>query len=114
MRIQVGSRQRATRDFGYNPPMRNVVFVAPFPLETTMRFARAAAALGDVRFLGIMQESPHESLFADLVTVRDGLDAQQLVDAARLLERLPHLPELDLQRQALSVAGTSPETADLF
>ena len=68
--------------------MRNVVFVAPFPLDTTMRFARAAAALGDVRFLGIMQETPRgddQSLFADLVTVRDGLDTRQLIEAAQLL-----------------------------
>ena len=31
---------------------RNVVFVAPFPIETTMRFVRAAAKLDDVRLLG--------------------------------------------------------------
>ncbi len=109
--------------------MRNVVFVAPFPLDTTMRFARAAAALGDVRFLGIMQEPPKgddASLFVDLVTVRDGLDANQLIEAARLLERrygkihrvLGILEALQVQlgevRRALGVAGTDPDTADLF
>jgi len=109
--------------------MRNVVFVAPFPLDTTMRFARAAAALGDVRFLGIMQEAPRgddQSLFADLVTVRDGLDTRQLIEAAQLLRHrhgdihrvLGILEPLQVQlaevRKALGVAGPSPETADLF
>jgi ATP-grasp domain len=109
--------------------MRNVVFVAPFPLDTTMRFARAAAGLGDVRLLGILQEPPRggdAGLFVDLVTVRDGLDARQLVEAARVLERrhgpihrvLGILEALQVQlgevRRALGVHGTSPETADLF
>ncbi|HEV7558489.1 MAG TPA: hypothetical protein VGO00_23630, partial [Kofleriaceae bacterium] len=109
--------------------MRNVVFVAPFPLDTTMRFARAAAALGDVRFLGIMQEAPRgddASMFADLVTVRDGLETRQLVEAAQLLQRrhgdlhrvLGILEPLQVQlgevRRAMGVVGTSPDTADLF
>src|SRR3954449_4506962 len=109
--------------------MRNVVFVAPFPLDTTMRFARAAAGLGNVRFLGIMQEVPRgddASLFVDLVTVRDGLDAGQLVEAGRLLERrhgpihrgLGILEVLQVAlgelRRALGVPGTGPDTADLF
>jgi len=106
-----------------------VVFVAPFPLDTTMRFARAAAGLGEVRFLGIMQELPRgddASLFVDIVTVRDGLDAGQLIEAARLLERrhgrihrvLGILEALQVQlgevRRALGVPGTGPDTADLF
>jgi formate-dependent phosphoribosylglycinamide formyltransferase (GAR transformylase) len=109
--------------------MRNVVFVAPFPLETTLRFARAAAGLADVRLLGVMQELPRgdaAGLFADLVTVRDGLDAGQLVEAARVLERrhgpihrvLGILEALQVQigevRQALGVPGTSADTADRF
>lgn len=70
--------------------MRNVAFVAPFPLETTLRFARAAARLEGVRLLGIGQELPSGkdgALFADKVQVADGLDTRQLVEAARLLER---------------------------
>ena len=47
--------------------MRNVIFTAPFPLETTMRFARAVARLPDVRLLGIAQQAPGG---ADLTTVR--------------------------------------------
>ncbi|HSK02245.1 MAG TPA: ATP-grasp domain-containing protein [Kofleriaceae bacterium] len=109
--------------------MRNVVFVAPFPLDTTLRFARAAAALADVRLLGIVQELPRgddAGLFVDAVTVRDGLDTRQLVEAAELLRRrhgalhrvLGILEPLQVQlgevRRALGVPGTSAETADLF
>jgi biotin carboxylase len=109
--------------------MRNVVFAAPFPLETTMRFARAAARLADVRLLGIAQEPPggdDRRFFADVVTVTDGLDERQLTDAARLLESrhgsihrvIGILEPLQVQlagvRRALGVPGTDPATADLF
>ncbi|MSP60769.1 MAG: ATP-grasp domain-containing protein [Myxococcales bacterium] len=109
--------------------MRNVIFAAPFPLETTMRFARAAARLDDVRLLGIVQEirgGDDARLFADVVRVGDGLDTVQLIEAARELERrhgpihrvLGILEPLQVQlaevRRALGVSGTSPETADLF
>lgn len=109
--------------------MRNVVFAAPFPLETTMRFARAAARLDGVRLLGIVQEAPggeDARLFADVVRVADGLDAGQLCDAARLLQSrhgdihrvLGILEPLQVQlaqvRQELGVPGTDPRTADLF
>jgi biotin carboxylase len=109
--------------------MRNVVFVAPFPLDTTMRFARAAAGLDDVRMLGILQEPPRGSdagMFADLVTVNDGLDPSQLIAAARVLVRrhgpihrvLGILEALQVQlgelRRALGVPGTGPDTAELF
>jgi biotin carboxylase len=109
--------------------MRNVVFAAPFPLQTTMRFARAAARLEGVRLLGIVQEPPggeDARLFADQVTVADGLDERQLTEAARILQArhgrihrvLGILEPLQVQlagvRRALGVPGTSPETADLF
>jgi biotin carboxylase len=109
--------------------MRNVIFAAPFPLETTMRFARAAARLPDVRLLGVAQTPPSgedAKLFDDVVEVEDGLDAGQLVRAATILEgrhgdihRLigilePLQVQLAQARRALGIAGTSPETADLF
>jgi formate-dependent phosphoribosylglycinamide formyltransferase (GAR transformylase) len=109
--------------------MRNVVFVAPFPLETTLRFVRSVAGLPGVRLLGIAQEPPggaDRALFADLVTVSDGLDTRQLREAARLLERkygrihrlVGILEPLQVQlvevRQAMGIPGTSPATADLF
>ena len=70
--------------------MRNVVFAAPFPAETTMRFARAAARLDGVRLLGIAQTPPtgdDAKMFADLAKVKDGLDTAQLLMAARRLEQ---------------------------
>ena len=109
--------------------MRNVVFVAPFPLETTLRFVRAVAGLAGVRLLGVAQEAPNgedRGLFADLVTVGDGLDPRQLLEAARLLERrhgrihrlVGILEPLQVQlaevREAMGIAGASPRTADLF
>ncbi len=109
--------------------MRNVIFAAPFPLQTTMRFARAAARLPGVRLLGIAQEPPtgdDAALFTDVIRVDDGLDTAQLIDAARTL-RYRHgelhrvlgiLEPLQVQlaevRQALGVTGTDPATADLF
>lgn len=109
--------------------MRNVVFAAPFPLETTLRFARAAARLDGVRLLGLVQEPPRGDdarMFADLVQVADGLDTDQLIAGARALERrhgpihrvLGILEPLQVQlaqvRAALGVPGTDPTTADLF
>jgi biotin carboxylase len=109
--------------------MRNVIFAAPFPLETTMRFARAAASLPNVKLLGIFQEAPRGEdvrLFKDIAVVRDGLDTAQLLDAAkRLSDRqggvhrvLGILEPLQVQlaevRQALGIPGTDPRTADLF
>lgn len=109
--------------------MRNVIFAAPFPLETTMRFARAAAQLSDVRLLGLVQKRPHgadSQLFDDVVEVADALDATELIAGARELERrhgpihrvLGILEPLQVQlaevRVALGVQGTSPATADLF
>ncbi|MDQ3338751.1 MAG: ATP-grasp domain-containing protein [Myxococcota bacterium] len=109
--------------------MRNVVFAAPFPLETTMRFARAAAKLPGVRLLGVAQKPPtgeDARLFEDVVQVEDGLDTDQLIEAARVLigrhgqiHRLigilePLQVQLAHARRALGIAGTTPETADLF
>jgi formate-dependent phosphoribosylglycinamide formyltransferase (GAR transformylase) len=109
--------------------MRNVVFAAPFPLETTMRFARAVGRLPGVRMLGVAQEAPggeDRSLFADVVTVADGLDAGQLLQATRVLEsrygqihRLvgilePLQVQLAQVRQAMGIEGTDATTADLF
>ena len=109
--------------------MRNVVFVAPFPLETTLRFARAIARLAGVRLLGIVQKPPtgdDRKMFDDVVQVEDALETNQLVMAGRLLERrhgrlhrlVGILEPLQVQlaevRVALGIAGTDPATADLF
>src|SRR5215831_2657595 len=113
----------------YTSSVRTVAFVAPFPLETTMRFARAVAGLADVRVVGIFQEPPHgedAARFAEIVTVADGLDPRQLIAAAERLQarhgRLhrvigilePLQGPIAEVRRALDIPGTSPETAELF
>lgn len=71
--------------------MSNVVFVAPFALDTTMRFVRAAAKLPDVR-LGLVSQEPLERMPEDVrrgldayEVVSDALDPDQLVGAVRKL-----------------------------
>lgn len=109
--------------------MRNLIFAAPFPLETTYRFVRAAAGLSGVRLLGLVAQAPRGAdarLFSDFEIVKDPLDARQLIDAAHRLARrhgpihrvLGILEPLQVQlaqvRQSLGVGGTSPEVADRF
>ncbi len=109
--------------------MRNVVFIAPFPLETTMRFARAAAQLDGVRLLGVMQEAPagkDGAAFGDLVLVDDALDPARLIDAVALLRRRhgdpfrivgilePLQVPLAEVRAHFGVPGPDVETAEVF
>ena len=109
--------------------MRTVVFVAPFPLGTTMRFARAAAALRGIRLVGVMQQLPtgdDRRLFADLVRVEDGLSTRELIAAVDLLRQRhgqPHriigvLEPLQVQlaqlRAHFGIPGTDVATADAF
>jgi formate-dependent phosphoribosylglycinamide formyltransferase (GAR transformylase) len=109
--------------------MRNVVFIAPFPLETTMRFARALAGLDGVRLLGVWQEPPQGDdarIFHDVVRVPDGLDPRHLIDGCEVLRRrhggfhriLGILEALQVQvaqvRQHFGVPGPDPRTAERF
>jgi biotin carboxylase len=71
--------------------MRSVVFVAPFFLDTTLRFVRAVAALPGVR-TGLVSQDPASRLPADLKAtldahrrIDDGLDPQQIARATREL-----------------------------
>jgi hypothetical protein len=73
------------------PPPRPVVFVAPFFLETTLRFVEAVAALPGVR-TGLISQDPAERLPARLRArlaahrrVSDGLDPEQIAAATREL-----------------------------
>ena len=108
---------------------RNLIFVAPFPLETTMRFARGVAKLRDVRLTAVMQEAPKGAdakLFHDVVRVTDGLSAKDLIDATDVLRKRhgqPHrmlgiLEAIQVQiaeaRAHFRIEGTDPRTADLF
>lgn len=110
--------------------MRTVVFVAPFPLETTLRFVRAAARLEGVRLLGVVQELPRGEdlrLFSDVARVNDGLSGAELIEAIELLVRKhgctpdrivgvlePLQVQLAEARRHFGVHGTDPDTADSF
>lgn len=110
-------------------PMRNVVFIAPFPLETTLRFARALATLQGVRLLGVWQEAPRgedAKLFHEIALVRDGLDSRHLIHAVEGLRRkygepsriVGVLEALQVQlaevRAHFHVKGPSVQTAERF
>ncbi len=108
---------------------RNVVFVAPFPAETTMRFVRAVRKLSDVRLLGVVHTPPSGDdgrLYDDVVRVSDPLSGKDILDATELLSRRHGPPDrivgileaLMVQiaeaRAHFRVPGSSPRTAELF
>jgi biotin carboxylase len=69
----------------------HVIFVAPFAMETTMRFVRAAASLPDVR-LAVISQEPRERFEQTLGDrlhgfhrVKDPLDPSALVAAVRAI-----------------------------
>ncbi|MBX3188615.1 MAG: ATP-grasp domain-containing protein [Labilithrix sp.] len=110
---------------------RNVVFVAPFPIETTMRFVRATAKLSDVRLLGVVHTPPEPGsadagLYHDVVRVTEPLSAQDTIDGVEVLKRrhgkidrvVGILEALMVQmaeaREHHGVPGTSRKTAELF
>ena len=108
---------------------RNVVFCAPFPVETTLRFARAAKKLEDVRLLGIVVNPPEGEdarLFDDVIRVTDALAVRDVMDGVEVLKRRhgqPHrivgiLEPLMVQmaeaRERYGVPGTRAKTAALF
>ncbi|NVB42520.1 ATP-grasp domain-containing protein [Pseudenhygromyxa sp. WMMC2535] len=109
--------------------MRTVIFVAPFPLDTTMRFVRAASALPGVRLLGVMQELPRPEqrhYFSDIAVVRDGLSLSELFEAVELLRRKHGQPAriigvlepiqemIAAVRERFGIPGTDLATAQRF
>ena len=108
---------------------RNVVFVAPFPTDITMRFVRAAARLPDVRLLGVVHTPPtgdDARVYHDLVRVTDPLATRDIIDATEVLRRRHGAPfriigvleammvQLAEARAHFGVEGTPPRVADLF
>ncbi len=108
---------------------RNVVFVAPFPSDVTMRFARAAAKLPDVKLLGVVHTPPggdDAGLYQDFVRVSDPLSSRDIIDATELLRRRhgePHriigilealMVQLSEARAHFGVEGTPVKVAELF
>ena len=106
--------------------MRNIVFVAPFPAEATLRFVRATKALGSVSLLGVVHTPPSEDLFDDVARVDDPMDLEQLYAAVKRLgarrgpiHRIigilePLQVHLAILRGRLGVEGIDVHTAELF
>jgi formate-dependent phosphoribosylglycinamide formyltransferase (GAR transformylase) len=108
---------------------RNVVFVAPFPTDTTMRFVRAVANLPDVKLLGVCHQSPRGKgarAFDDVVRVSDALSGRDMINAIDLLQRRHGkverivgilemiMVQLAQARAHFGVPGTRPAVAELF
>lgn len=110
----------------------HVIFVAPFFLETTLRFVAGAASLPGVR-LSLISQDPAERLPASLRAslaghwkVDDALNPQLIADAARALSRqlgpparmIGALEQLQVPlaqaREALGVPGLSSEASNNF
>src|SRR3954469_16797690 len=70
--------------------MRTVIFVAPYPAEASMRFARSYAELKGVRVIGLVQKEPRGAAaepFADFVHVQDAFDVPQLIQATEKVRK---------------------------
>jgi D-alanine-D-alanine ligase-like ATP-grasp enzyme len=108
---------------------RNVVFVAPYPSYTTMRFVRAAAKLADVKLLGVVQAAPQggdAGIYADMVHVGDAHRTEDLVAAVEVLRARHGEPfrivglleammvQLAETRAHFGVPGTDVKTTTLF
>src|SRR5688572_1793908 len=111
----------------------NVVFVAPYAMETTLRFARRTAELQGVR-LGVISQEPGEVLMRELggkmhafERVNDALNPDELLRAVRaiashfggkierLLGVLEQLQEpLAIVRERLQIRGMDLEEAHNF
>lgn len=109
--------------------MRNVVFVAPFAMDATLRFARGLASLQNVRLLGVFQKGPsgaERAQFADVVEVDDALNPGSIAAGVRALKARHGAPfritgileplqtPLAIVRREFNVAGPDPETAERF
>jgi len=116
------------RAVGRERLMRTVVYVAPFPMDATLRFARGLAGLADVRLCGVLQQAPapDASPFDDVTLVDDALDAGDIAAACDKIQRHfgpihrltgilePLQVPLAEARTALGIAGPDPGTATKF
>jgi D-alanine-D-alanine ligase-like ATP-grasp enzyme len=108
---------------------RNVIFVAPFPIDTTMRFVRAASRLSDVRLLGVVHTPPtgdDARVYDDMARITEPLSTQDILEAVEVLRRKygqPHriigileplMVQLAVARVKYGVEGTRPQVAELF
>ena len=109
--------------------LRTVAFVAPFPMQTTLEFARAVGGLAGVRLVGIFQQPPADPAafgIDHVVRVDNALSVDQIVGAVRKVEArfgpvhrlLGVLEDLQTQlaraREVLGIAGPSSATTHRF
>lgn len=111
--------------------MRNVVFVAPFLLPNTLRFATAAGALPGVRLILLTQDDPERidpaarARFDVALRIPDATSAQGILDGIRKVRRVGAIhtimgPLEQIQgplaeaREALGLPGLSVEAATNF
>jgi formate-dependent phosphoribosylglycinamide formyltransferase (GAR transformylase) len=108
---------------------RNIVFVAPYLTDTTMRFVRAVKGLEDVRLLGVCHSPPKGKAarpWNDVVRVTDALSGRDIIDAVEVLRRR-HGPitrivgilevlmvQIAEARAHFGIAGTRADVAELF
>ena len=109
--------------------MRNVVFIAPFPAEATLRFVRAARRLDNVRLLGVVHTPPSgedAGLFDHIARIENPLSLDQQAEAIealtkrfgpvhRILGILEHIQvHLAKLRAHFGVEGLSVPSAERF
>lgn len=111
---------------------QHVIFAAPYFMDATLRFLRGASHLPGIQ-LTVVSEDPEQRMPEDLRAriaghwrVRNALDPEQLVDAARRLadrfgepgSYIATLEQLQvplaLAREALGIAGLSADAARNF
>jgi formate-dependent phosphoribosylglycinamide formyltransferase (GAR transformylase) len=109
--------------------MRNLVFVAPFGMDATLRFSRGLATLANVRVLGVFQQPPKPDEarhFHDIALVGDALDPASIIGGIQQLVtrhgppfRITGILEplqtpLAVVRRHFGVPGPDPLTAERF
>jgi formate-dependent phosphoribosylglycinamide formyltransferase (GAR transformylase) len=108
---------------------RNIVFVAPFPTDPTLRFLRAMRSLDDIKLLGVVHTPPSgrdAELFDDIARVTQPLNVADLIGGVEELRSRHGQPErivgileammvqLAELREHFGVPGTPRKTAELF
>ena len=109
--------------------MRNVIFVAPFPMLTTMKFGTALAGLQNIRLIGVFQSPPQRDLaqyFDHIIVVENAMNVEPLYKTLkqienkfgriyRLLGILESLQEqLAVLRERFCIHGILPPVARRF